>query len=102
MILISTGNSQDVPALYRPSPDGVLERPRGYEFEAFSSGTNGVARAIASAAAISVVGSGDSLAVVYNLGLQNDRLFPPGCCPLEFLEGSNCRVLKAAASGNTW
>ena len=42
-----------------------------YEFEAFSSGTNGVARAVASASAVSVVGGGDSMAAVYNLGLQN-------------------------------
>jgi len=68
-----------------------------YEFEAFSSGTNGVARAIASAAAISVVGGGDSLAVVYNLGLQNGitHVSTGGGATLEFLEGKQLPGLES-------
>ncbi len=68
-----------------------------YEFEAFSSGTNGVARAIASAAATSVVGGGDSLAVVYNLGLQNKitHISTGGGATLEFLEGKQLPGLES-------
>jgi len=60
-----------------------------YEFEAFSSGTNELARAVASASAVSVVGGGDSLAAVYHLGLQNSitHLSTGGGATLEFLEG---------------
>lgn len=60
-----------------------------YEFEAFSFGTNGVARAVASTPAVSVVGGGDSLAAVYHLGLQNSitHISTGGGATLEFLEG---------------
>jgi phosphoglycerate kinase len=60
-----------------------------YEFEAFSSGTNGVAQAVASTSAVSVVGGGDSLAAVYHLGLQNNitHISTGGGATLEFLEG---------------
>ena len=60
-----------------------------FEWEAFRSGTETVARAVASSAAFSVVGGGDSAAAIRLLGLENQvsHLSTGGGASLRLLEG---------------
>jgi len=60
-----------------------------FEWEAFRSGTETVARAVASSGAFSVVGGGDSAAAIRLLGLENrvSHLSTGGGASLRLLEG---------------
>lgn len=60
-----------------------------FEIEAFASGTEGVARAVAKSRAASVVGGGDSVAAVRKLGLDDEMSFisTGGGASLEYIEG---------------
>ena len=70
----------------------IWNGPMGvFEFSKFSKGTLSVAKAIAKASAVSVVGGGDSAAALQQLGYANKvtHLSTGGGATLEFLEGKN-------------
>ncbi|MBI3649165.1 MAG: phosphoglycerate kinase [Actinobacteria bacterium] len=75
-----------------------------FELEPFSAGTRGVATAIASSNAFSVVGGGDTLLAVRRAGLEGsfDHLSTGGGASLELLEGKTLpgiAVLQEGESG---
>lgn len=73
-----------------------------YELEPFTAGTDEIAKAVAETSAITVVGGGDSSAVIFNLGLEDKitHISTGGGATLEFLEGRklpglvSCRCQK--------
>ena len=69
----------------------IWNGPMGvFEFKKFRKGTLSVAKAVAKSAAVSVVGGGDSVAAIQELGYANKvtHLSTGGGATLEFLEGA--------------
>ena len=75
-----------------------------FEFEAFSKGTEGIARAIAASSAFSIAGGGDTLAAIAKCGIEKqvDYISTGGGAFLEVLEGKTLpafEVLQKRAAG---
>ena len=75
-----------------------------FEFEAFSHGTEGIARAIADSPAFSIAGGGDTLAAIAKYGIENevDYISTGGGAFLEVLEGKTLpafEILQERAAG---
>ena len=69
----------------------IWNGPMGvFEFKKFNKGTLAVAKAVAKSAAVSVVGGGDSVAAIQELGFANKvtHLSTGGGATLKFLEGA--------------
>jgi phosphoglycerate kinase len=68
-----------------------------FELEPFAGGTHAVAKAVANAAGVTVVGGGDSVAALAHFGLEHavDHLSTGGGATLELIEG---RVLPGVAA----
>ena len=75
-----------------------------FEFEAFSKGTEGIARAIAASSAFSIAGGGDTLAAIAKYGIEKqvDYISTGGGAFLEVLEGKTLpafEILQKRAAG---
>ena len=75
-----------------------------FEFEAFSHGTEGIARAIAASSAFSIAGGGDTLAAIAKYGIEQqvDYISTGGGAFLEILEGKTLpafEILQKRAAG---
>ena len=68
-----------------------------FEFDAFSKGTETVARAIADSSGFSIAGGGDTLAAIAKFGItdQVDYISTGGGAFLEFLEGKELPAVAA-------
>ncbi len=75
-----------------------------FEFDAFSRGTEGIARAIADSSAFSIAGGGDTLAAIAKYGIEKqvDYISTGGGAFLEVLEGKTLpafEILRKRAAG---
>ena len=70
-----------------------------FEFEAFSHGTEGIARAIAASSAFSIAGGGDTLAAIAKFGIERDvgYISTGGGAFLEVLEGKTLPAFEILA-----
>ncbi len=78
----------------------VWNGPMGvFEFDAFSKGTETVARAIASSSAFSIAGGGDTLAAIAKYGIEKDvgYISTGGGAFLEVLEGKTLPAFEILA-----
>ena len=68
-----------------------------FEFDAFSKGTEGIARAIADSSAFSIAGGGDTLAAIakFDIGGDVGYISTGGGAFLEFLEGKTLPAIAA-------
>ena len=68
-----------------------------FEMANFLKGTKGIAEAIASSKAVSVIGGGDSVAAIENLGLKErfTHLSTGGGASLEYLENETLPCIEA-------
>jgi len=95
--------SSDYAAILAKAGTIVWNGPVGvFEFDAFGSGTEAVARAIASSKAFSLAGGGDTLAAIakYGVGDRIGYISTGGGAFLEFLEGKKLpavAILEARA-----
>ena len=74
-----------------------------FEFEAFSHGTEAIARAIASSQAFSIAGGGDTLAAIAKYGIEKDISYisTGGGAFLEVLEGKTLPAFEILAKRAT-
>ncbi len=75
-----------------------------FEFEAFSHGTEGIAKAIAASSAFSIAGGGDTVAAIAKYGIEKqvDYISTGGGAFLEVLEGKTLpafEILQKRAAG---
>ena len=75
-----------------------------FEFEAFSQGTEGIAKAIAASSAFSIAGGGDTVAAIAKYGIESqvDYISTGGGAFLEVLEGKTLpafEILQKRAAG---
>ena len=75
-----------------------------FEFEAFSHGTEGIAKAIAASSAFSIAGGGDTVAAIAKFGIESqvDYISTGGGAFLEVLEGKTLpafEILQKRAPG---
>ena len=75
-----------------------------FEFEAFSHGTEGIARAVADSSGFSIAGGGDTLAAIAKYGIEQevDYISTGGGAFLEVLEGKTLpafEILQKRAAG---
>jgi phosphoglycerate kinase len=70
-----------------------------FEFDAFSHGTETVARAVAASAAFSIAGGGDTLAAIAKYGIEADigYISTGGGAFLEVLEGKTLPAFEILA-----
>ena len=70
-----------------------------FEFDAFSHGTEGIARAIAASPAFSIAGGGDTLAAIAKYGIEEqvDYISTGGGAFLEVLEGKTLPAFEVLA-----
>lgn len=88
-------------ALIQSAGTVVWNGPVGvFEFDAFGKGTETLARAIASSAAFSIAGGGDTLAAVDKYGIADEVSYisTGGGAFLEFLEGKTLPAVAALAA----
>ena len=88
-------------ALIKSAGTVVWNGPVGvFEFDAFGKGTETLARAIASSAAFSIAGGGDTLAAVDKYGIADEVSYisTGGGAFLEFLEGKTLPAVAALAA----
>jgi phosphoglycerate kinase len=94
---IGPESSQQIAALMQDAGTIVWNGPVGvFEFEAFSNGTEVMAKAIAKSPAFSIAGGGDTLAAVDKFGLEEkiSYISTGGGAFLEYLEGKKLPAVE--------